>query len=89
MNRYYRNSKKGDQFLKIPRFVYVDFSDIPGKEFMIQEGDRIDIIAEQIYGDPNLWKAILLYNNLEYMFQLNPGDIIKLPNNIEKVLERI
>lgn len=89
-NRYYRNAKIVDgKYYSIPNFVYQDFSDIPGKEFLVQEGDRLDIIAEQIYGDPTLWKAICLYNDLGYFFDLTPGTIIKLPLDINQVLSRI
>lgn len=89
-NRYYRNAQIVDsRFYGVPDFVYADFSDIPGKEFLIQEGDRLDIIAEQIYGDSTLWKAIMLYNDLGYFFELVPGDVIKLPVDINQVLSRI
>lgn len=89
MNKYYKGTGKTALGYKIPKFIYTNFSDIPGKEFLIQEGDRLDIIAEQVYGDPTLYKAILLYNNLGDIFEVNPGDIIKLPLDIKKVLERI
>ena len=89
-NRYFRNAPIIDQkHYGIPDFVYADFSDIPGKEFLVQEGDRIDIIAEQVYGDATLWKAILIYNDLGYFFEMVPGDIIQLPLDIGAVLARI
>ena len=89
-NRFYRNAKIIDsKYYSIPNFVYADFSDIPGKEFLIQEGDRLDIIAEQLYGDATLWKAIMLYNDLGYFFELVPGNVIKLPLDINQVLARI
>ena len=89
-NRYYRNAKVFEgTFFGIPDFIYEDFSDIPGKEFLIQEGDRIDIIAEQVYGDATLWKAIFIYNDLGYFFELVPGNVIMLPLDIGQVLARI
>ena len=89
-SRYYRNTKVEDgKYYSVPDFVYTDFSDIPGKEFVIEEGDRLDLIAEQLYGDASLWKAIMIYNDLGYFFDLNPGDVIMLPYEIEKVLARI
>ena len=89
-NRYYKDYLvKKDKYYTIPDFVEVDFSDIDGKEFLIQEGDRLDIIAEQVYGDATYWKAIMLYNNIGYFFDVKPGVIIRLPYNIEEVLDRI
>lgn len=90
-NRFYRNALIiNGVYYGIPNFVYADFSDIPGKEFTIMEGDRLDILVEQIYGsDPEYWKAILLYNNIGYFFDVQPGDVIKFPYDINQVLARI
>ncbi len=89
-NPYYKEYQIiDDKYYGIPDFVDRDFSDIEGKELEIQEGDRMDIIAEQIYGDPNLWKAILIYNDIGYFFAVRPGMIIKLPLNIQEVIDRL
>lgn len=90
-NRYYRNAGvQNKMFYRPPRWVYRDFSDIPGKEFTIQEGDRMDNVAEQVYGNPNLWKAIMIYNDLgDFYADVPPGTIIKLPLDINRVLARI
>lgn len=89
-NRYYRNSGiKDGLYYGIPDFVYKDFSDIPGKEFIIQEGDRMDNIAEQIYGNASFWKAILIYNDIGYFFDPVPGTVIKLPFDIKRILSRL
>lgn len=88
---YYRNSQKIDgKYYSIPKFAKanIDFSDIEGRELVIQDGDRLDIIAEQLYGNPDHWKAIAIYNNLEWFF-VKPGDKIILPFDINKVLDRI
>lgn len=88
-NRYYKNSGITESHYGIPEFVYKDFSDIPGKEFIIQEGDRMDNIAEQIYGNSSYWKAIMIYNDLGYFFDPVPGTIIKLPFDIKRILSRL
>lgn len=91
-NFIYRNSRKIDgKYFSVPRFITknIDFSDIPGTEFLIQEGDRLDIVAEQIYGKPEYWKLIAIYNNIGYFFDATPGTIIKLPNDINQVLDRV
>ncbi len=87
---YYKNvAIKDSKFYKIPNYIYVDFSDIPGRELVIQEGDRLDIIAEQVYGNPEYWRAIAIYNNVGYFFDIKPGVIIKLPEKIQDVLDRL
>lgn len=89
-NPYYKDSSiKEEKYYSIPDFVNQDFSDIKGKELLIQEGDRLDIIAEQIYGDATYWKAILIYNNIGYFFDVKPGVTIKLPYDIQEVMDRL
>jgi hypothetical protein len=88
---YYRNSEKIDgRHYSIPKFALknIDFSDIEARELMIQDGDRLDIIAEQLYNNPDHWKAIAIFNNLEWFF-VKPGDVIRVPLDIKKVLDRI
>lgn len=76
-------------YYRPPRFVKADFSGIKAREIIIQEGDRLDIIAQKIYGDPNFWRAIALFNDIGYFFDLTPGKVLRLPYDINKVLGRI
>lgn len=86
---YKKTDVVNKKYYRPPSWIGVEFDDIPGREFEIQEGDRLDIIAEQLYGDPSLWKALALYNNINYFFDLKPGMIIKLPLKINDIIERI
>ena len=90
-NARIKKNHKGKQIFGLPRYIRnnTDFSDIPGKELLLQVGDRLDIIAEQIYGDPTHWKALAIYNGIGWFFDAKPGTIIKLPFDINKVWERI
>lgn len=86
---YYKTATKTNKLYGIPKYTNIDFSDIQGKEFLVQEGDRLDIIASQVYGDPNYWRAIAIYNNIGYFFDVKPGVVIKLPLKIQEVIERL
>lgn len=89
-NKYYKKFDIVDgQYYQPPSWVRSDFSDIPSREMIWEQGDRLDSIAEQLYGDPNLWKAIALYNNIGYAFDLQPGDKLYLPIEIKKLMDRI
>jgi hypothetical protein len=89
-NEFYKNTNVFDNmYYRVPKFIYQDFSDIPGKEFLVQEGDRLDAIAEQIYGNSNYWRAIAVYNDIGYFFDVRPGMVIKLPTDIKQVLARL
>ena len=92
-NRYYRNSKIIDgKYYSPPRVVRTppDFSDIPGREFIIEAGDRLEIICEQIYENPDFWRALAIYNSLSWFF-LPAGTIIRIPTpeGMQKILERL
>lgn len=76
-------------YYRPPRFIKADFSGIKAREIIIQEGDRLDIIAQNIYGNANHWRAIALFNDIGYFFDLTPGSVLRLPYDINKVLNRI
>jgi nucleoid-associated protein YgaU len=55
------------------------------------EGDRLDLLANQYYGDSSLWKVIAIANN-----NVNKGSIfpprgiqLRIPHNYNRVLELI
>lgn len=89
-NNVYKNAEIfNDAFYRVPGFISKDFSDIPGKEFLVQEGDRLDIIAEQLYGNPNYWREIAIYNNIGYFFDIKPGMTIKVPLDPTQITSRL
>ena len=46
------------------------------------EGDRLDLLAQQFYGDQSLWWFIANANNISTM-NLPPGTSLRIPNNTE------
>jgi nucleoid-associated protein YgaU len=89
-NRYYRKFEIIDgQYYGPPAWIRKDFGQIKSREIKFQDGDRLDIIAEQVYGDANLWKAIALYNGIGYMFDIQPGDNLYLPLSISEVVDKM
>lgn len=90
MGQYYKKSDIVDgKFYKQPRFIRAEFEKIQAREITLQAGDRLDIIAQANYGNPNYWKALALFNGIEYFFEIQDGDILRLPYKIEEVLEKI
>mgnify|MGYP003119431080 FL=1 len=47
-----------------------------------QEGDRLDTLANQFYGDSTLWWYIANANNLNKI-NLEPGTSLRIPANLE------
>ena len=51
----------------------------PGyKRRMVKQGDTIDWIAFEEYGDPNMWRAIAQANNIENPKRLSPGQVLSI-----------
>ncbi len=90
VDRYYKKQDIiGGKYYRSPLWNKKDFLDIPGQELIIEDGARLDIIAEKFLGDPKLWKALAIYNGLGYFFELQPGDKIYIPNKLKDLLDRI
>ena len=89
-NNYYKKSDiREGRYYKIPKYIERDFSDIRGREIIIVEGDRLDVIAHVETGDSKNWRALALYNNIGYFFDLTPGQVFRIPYDINEVLKRI
>lgn len=75
--RYYRNSK----YPRVPLSV----NDI---YVITTEGDRLDILAQQYYGDSSLWWIISIANETLKQDSLYtiPGIQIRIPSNYSEIL---
>jgi hypothetical protein len=46
-----------------------------------EEGDRIDVISNQTYGNPSFWWKIMDYNpEILNPFNIAPGTVLRIPN---------
>lgn len=45
----------------------------------VTQGDRLDLIASNFYGDSRLWRAVADANNLDDPFTLKPGELLLMP----------
>lgn len=54
----------------------------------MQEGERLDIIAAQVYGDATLWWVIAAASGIGWGMQVPPGTNLVIPslNDISKVI---
>jgi hypothetical protein len=51
----------------------------PGKIHTVRAGDRLDLLAQQYYGKPMLWRYIAEHNDIENPRQLSPGVRLLIP----------
>ncbi|OGR31600.1 MAG: hypothetical protein A2139_11430 [Desulfobacca sp. RBG_16_60_12] len=52
-----------------------------------QFGDRLDKLANRFYGDDEYWWVIAMANGISYPLGIQPGTVIKIPANVEAVLQ--
>ena len=77
----------------ISHFVNAIYPDIPisnSDQYMITTvGDRLDLMASDIYGDQNLWWVIASANSLSGDSLYPPvGMQIRIPSNVESIINR-
>lgn len=56
------------------------------RERVLKEGERLDQIAGQVYGDGSLWWIIAATSEIGWFLQAPPGTILKVPVNLSDVL---
>lgn len=56
-----------------------DDTDSGGNEYVIQSGDSLASIAQEVYGDPTLWRQIAQANDLNEPYALTVGDTLDIP----------
>lgn len=88
-----RNENTKTQKLSDGREVYRTkiYPNIPLKDTDIyavsQQGDRLDTIAEQFYGDSSLWWIIASANNIHgALFAVEDGTILRIPQDYINII---
>jgi phage tail protein X len=91
-SRYQNNET---QKLKDGREVYRTkiYPNIPLKDndiyIVTQEGDRLDTLAYQYYGDQSFWWIIATANNIhDASFAVEDGTILRVPKNYLEIVNK-
>lgn len=58
----------------------IDENNIRYDKIVLQDGQRLDSIAGEYYGDAKLWWIIAAASNIGWMFQVPPGTLLTVPN---------
>ena len=91
MSRYSRtikeksktNELRNKSFTKYNTTIYNRVPEQNSDIYVIsQEGDRLDLLANQFYGNPTLWWYIAQANNISTM-HLEPGTSLRIPISTE------
>lgn len=67
---------------RISTIMYPDLNTSNDTKIVSQEGDRLDLLAAEFYGDETLWFTIARANGLgKGSMAIPPGSIIRIPFN--------
>lgn len=65
---------------RLSSVLYPDFNTAEDTKILAQEGDRLDLLAKEFYGDETLWFVIAKANNLgKGSLNVPAGRIIRIP----------
>lgn len=62
---------------------------IAHEEYVWKRGDRFDKLAALKFNEETYWWVICLCNDINYPFGIQPGTIIRIPNEVNDVLNRL
>lgn len=51
----------------------------------LKEGERLDHIASELYGDAKLWWVIAAASNIGWWLQAPPGTVLIIPTEVESI----
>jgi len=95
INRYTFSTRRknllGKNIISNSRASYTIYSAIESGEInygvkILEEGERLDTIAGQVYGDSSLWWIISAASGIGWGLQVPPGTILRIPTNINSVI---
>jgi nucleoid-associated protein YgaU len=52
---------------------------IPVKEYILHDGERLDTLAGEFYGDGRYWWVLAAASDIGWGLQIPPGTVIKVP----------
>jgi len=55
----------------------------------LKEGERLDVLAHNKYGDGRLWWVIAAASNIGWWMQVPAGTLIRIPSSIAEVIEHM
>ena len=63
----------------------VDSGQIQFETFTLSQGQRLDIVSANYYGDPSYWWVIAAASGIGWQCQVPAGTVLKIPASLEQV----
>lgn len=55
-------------------------------ERVLEEGERLDSISQEVYGSPTMWWIIAAASGIGWALQVPPGTLLRVPTNASEAL---
>ncbi len=91
MKRYRTTKQKLDKSgIRVYSTTYYPEIPIENQDKFIRakDGDRLDTLAHNYYGDQTLWWVIAKANGVKGKPTLTVGEILRIPSNIVNIIEK-
>ena len=90
INRYARsqrlkNAGRGSSTACAAIYYAVRRESIRYERRTIKQGERLDIIAGQVYGNSSYWWVIAAASGIGWGLQVPPGTVITIPTDIDDI----
>ncbi len=92
----YRNVNRIEGDGSLPRYyetidypTQLELQDVATFKIRISRFDRLDQLAFKHLGAGEYWWVIALMNDLDWMYDFEPGQILKIPISVEDVLRLV
>jgi hypothetical protein len=60
----------------------VENGTVPYRIQTLRDGERLDMLAHQAYGDGSMWWVIAAASGIGWWLQVPPGTVIRIPTDI-------
>lgn len=82
------NTLEGSKYYESSKFpTAAQLADFTTFQIVAAKFDRLDNLASIHLGDGQYWWIIALFNNLDWAYTIEEGQILSIPTNLDEVLK--
>lgn len=79
-----------DKIIESGGFKDVDLLDgVRSFEYILREGERLDIISSRYFHEDKYWWIIALVNKIDYPLGLPAGTKLRIPYDVKEIFKKI
>jgi nucleoid-associated protein YgaU len=87
ISRYRNLAVQEGNYYETASYPDIDLSQIKTISIVFSEADRLDSLAFKFYGSGEYWWVIALVNDIDWIFDVVPGQTLQIPIDVNDVLK--